>query len=527
MRGARWAVIALALMPAVANAAPEGASADKRMLLYRTAIGRDNCPQARDVTESMLKDFPDDGNVKLMLAQVLACEGKWPEAFVPMMAAKAAGADVAEVEAKILAQVALVDVTVTVDGKASDVALPVVVRTADASWGGVSLGAGQFVFAVPERDVRFSLDDERLPFNGSVAEHTYGRGQRHAVTLALGSVRTVSLVRPAGLGAVTVSANGVVLEDAAREVRVDGDVGREVHFVATWKTPQDTLLTAQWDGDASTPVAPWAHIVRNRDGRIADMGLHRPDETSVVVDVLGAQGETDRVEINKGEKWLQEVSLLGKKPPPVVQVGLEGEWLASNLEYGSQEFGYPSVATSLSTDNGALSPAFRLYGHKHLPDASVDVGGYMRMMAVHSTGVERRNSVINYNVEGVIFVRGRVDGAVSFEGGLSSVIEGVAWATRYVDTTPGAGLGPYAGLRTSGRMGSVMGTVDVRLISPRLFVDNRLDPLDGGPSRALEVEGAIRLPRSPISVRIATRSVDALLAVFYPEHLRAGLDWSF
>ncbi len=548
MRGARWAVIVLALLPSFANAAPEGSSADKRMLLFRTAIGRDNCSQARDVTESMKADFPDDSGVNHMLAQVLACEGKWPEAFVPMMAAKAVGVDVAEVEGKILAQVALVDVTVTVDGKESDVPLPVVARTAAASWAGVSLGAGRFVFAVPDGEVGFALTSEQLPYDGKVAARSYPSGQRHAVSLALASVRTVSLKLPEGLSpAVTVTANGVELEDAAREVRIDGDVGREVHFVATWKTPQDTLLTVQWDGDASTPVAPWAHIVRNRDGRIADMGLHRPEETSVVVEVSGDQGETDRVEIKVGDKWLQEVSLQGKKSRPVVQVGLEGEWLGDDFtysavrreevavvdpwdgeEYYTDDYTFYDTTPLLTTSNGAAYPAVRLYAHKRLNKSRLDLGGYLRTRGLYSVGSsEPDDYVVHYQAEGVVFARRGYSGLTAVEGGLSYVVTGVAHANLHFDVSPKVFLGPYAGVRKSWVGKSITPSVDTRLILPLIFDSDAHSSLTGGSYGGLEVEGSLKFKDSPVSIRVATRSVSVLfLETPSNEYVRLGLDWS-
>jgi hypothetical protein len=584
MRRFTASLLALALLPTVALAAPEGASADKRMLIFRTAIGRDNCPQAREVAESMSKDFPEDGNVKLMLAQVLACEGKWAEAFVPMMAAKTAGVDVTAEEAKILAQVALVDVTVTVDGKESDVALPVVARTGNTSWGGVSLGSGRFVFAVPDGEVGFSLTSDRLPYNGKVAAQTYPMGQRHTVSFELERARTVSLTRPAGLGpSVTVRANGIDLEDTPREIRVEGGPGREVHFVATWKTPQDNEVTAEWDGDAASNRGPWAHIVRDQERRIVDLGLHGPDSPSVDLSVVDVDGESMRITVERGDAWLSEVALEDSKPKATVQVGLEVEMSAdAGRRYGWSEF-FEDEPVAVVEPAGQFRPTLRVLAQSRIQGMPrLTVGGILRLRMLGVTdswwatggeGVLGEYSYFNGEFNG--FARWPLATWVSVEGGLAGQVTGLAHANVPADTTPVVEAGATAGVRLTGKRRTLTPTLDVRAtkylasnVGPTLspygdltvevydrdneeFVNETRrglgDPV-GYPSW-LEVEGSLRLRSAPVTVRVGLRGTTPLVQSILEETgytfgltqlvpvermtfapsllLRAGMDWSF
>lgn len=76
----------------------------------------------------------------------------------------------------------------------------------------------------------------------------------------------------------------------------------------------------------------------------------------------------------------------------------------------------------------------------------------------------------------------------------------------------------------------MVGSVDVRLMYVGgLGVFGGLNSLDGGLPAGKEVEGSLKVPGSPVSVRVATRWMDGelLLLTEQPQYYRVGVDWNF
>ena len=329
MRRLRWGLFTLACVPTLALATPEGASADKRMLLFRTAIGRANCPQARDVAQSMLIDFPEDAGVRLLIAQVLACEGKWVEAYTPMMAAKAAGLEVAEVAAKILANVAIVEVTVTVDGAvatenelepelASVATLPILLSPGTFRF---VLGAGALQTKAP-LTLQLPPKSGRLERGPAVEVGCARVGELCRATLALERVPTVALRRPEGLDGRIV----LRLAEDDREVMAETPIvlpAGKVTFVASWLAPGtwDTGVTkstasVRWQqemGPSSSIQPPWAFALRGTDDRLLLARLVAGDAPRVVLDgeSLVVDGVKVRLRgaVERGDKGPQDVTV--------------------------------------------------------------------------------------------------------------------------------------------------------------------------------------------------------------------------
>lgn len=308
MRHVLCAALALVALPSLAHAAPDGTSAEKRMLLHRTAIERDNCPQARAVLQTMESDFRDDPIVRRMLAETQACEGKWFEAFATMMAAKASGVDISEVETKVAAHVALVDVTVSLDGAVPAVSLGMSARVEGASWPGVATGPGRYLIAVPARSVRVAADDAAM-YVGAAEERVYPVGTRTPVTLALRSVPTILLARPAGLDrSIVVTVNGKVLADVATPVHKVVGSEDTLQVVATWAAPTGTTLTKAWTAAAGDSLSPWAHVLRSAYGQVVDAGLHAPSEASAAFSCQ-ANGHHVTGQVARGEGSIRQVTL--------------------------------------------------------------------------------------------------------------------------------------------------------------------------------------------------------------------------
>ncbi len=326
MRGLFGKVLALAMLPGLALAAPAGASADKRMLLFRTAIGRDNCPQAREVAASMLADFEDEPAVKLMQAQVLACEGKWVDAFVPMMAAKTAGLEVAEVETKVLAQVAIVDVVVSLDGTTtSRPDLAPSLETVSAKPFPMGQGRYRFVIAPVGQTKVFvaSLPTNALRLEQGGPVNIEGVEIGHEVTamLSLHTVPTVNLTRPKSLDpAIQLRlVGGALLQPDVFVVLPAGTL----KFHAEWLPAGDwargvptTVPSVDWEQEmapGSTVDPPWAFIVRGNDERMLMARLVAGDTPRVVLDgeSLVVDGVKVRLRgaVERGDKGPQDVTV--------------------------------------------------------------------------------------------------------------------------------------------------------------------------------------------------------------------------
>lgn len=104
--------------PTIAALDPASAeSFAKRLFLLRRAVDRGDCEQAIQASDLIVQDFGDVKEARLGRAWVLSCKENWQEAWDVLQSADSSTDDAKELDKLIRENLAVVEITVTLDGK--------------------------------------------------------------------------------------------------------------------------------------------------------------------------------------------------------------------------------------------------------------------------------------------------------------------------------------------------------------------------------------------------------------------------